>query len=83
VSQSHCFLRSRVLRARATAVAVAMLLASCAVGPDFHHPAAPEVTRYTKETLTPTTSSTDAPTGHAQQFVQGRDISQEWWQVYR
>ena len=58
-------------------------MASCAVGPDFRHPAAPEVTGYTKEPLTPNTSSTDAPTGHAQHFVQGRDIAQEWWRLYR
>jgi NodT family efflux transporter outer membrane factor (OMF) lipoprotein len=83
VSQSHCFLRSKVLRSRASVIAAAMLLASCAVGPDFHNPAAPDVSRYTKEPLTQTTSSSDAPTGHAQHFVQGRDISQEWWRVYR
>jgi NodT family efflux transporter outer membrane factor (OMF) lipoprotein len=60
-----------------------MLLASCAVGPDFLHPAAPEATRYTKEPLGPQTSSTDAPTGQPQRFVQGRDIPQEWWALFK
>ena len=31
----------------ATALAAMMLLTSCAVSPDFLHPAAPEITRYT------------------------------------
>ena len=68
---------------RAGVVAAATLLASCAVGPDFVHPAAPETSRYTKEPLTPGTSSTDAPTGRSQRFVQGRDISQEWWRMFK
>jgi NodT family efflux transporter outer membrane factor (OMF) lipoprotein len=67
----------------AAALAAAILLASCAVGPDFLHPTAPDVTRYTKEQLAPTTSSTDAPTGQAQRFVQGRDIRQEWWTLFK
>ena len=64
---------------RAGVLAAALLLASCAVGPDFLHPAAPDAARYTKEPLTARTSSTDAPTGQSQRFVQGRDIPQEWW----
>jgi len=60
-----------------------MLLTSCAVGPDFVHPAAPETDRYTKEKLAPVTSSTDAPTGHAQRFVEGRDLVQEWWRLFK
>jgi NodT family efflux transporter outer membrane factor (OMF) lipoprotein len=73
----------RWFSARATALAAAMLLASCAVGPDFVHPAAPEVTGYSKEKLAPRTSSTDAPTGQSQRFVQGRDIPQEWWALFK
>jgi NodT family efflux transporter outer membrane factor (OMF) lipoprotein len=73
----------RKLNATAGALATAMLLASCAVGPDFLHPAAPEVGRYTKEPLSPRTSSTDAPTGGPQRFVQGRDIAQEWWRMFK
>jgi NodT family efflux transporter outer membrane factor (OMF) lipoprotein len=68
----------------AAALAAATLLSSCiAVGPDFLHPAAPETDRYTQEPLAPRTSSTDAPTGRAQRFVQGRDIPQEWWRLFR
>jgi NodT family efflux transporter outer membrane factor (OMF) lipoprotein len=64
-------------------VVAAVLLTSCAVGPDFHNPAAPETSRYTKEPLETRTSSTDAPTGQSQRFVQGRDITQEWWRLFR
>jgi NodT family efflux transporter outer membrane factor (OMF) lipoprotein len=68
----------------ATAVlSAALALTSCAVGPDFLHPAAPEGGRYTKEPLATSTSSTDAPTGQPQHFLPGRDIPQEWWRLFR
>src|ERR1700678_4424853 len=67
----------------ATALTAALALTSCAVGPDFLHPAAPEVGRYTKEPLATATSSTDAPTGQPQHFLPGRDIPQEWWRLFR
>ncbi len=65
------------------ALAAVVLLTSCAVGPDFAVPASPPVEGYTKEKLAPATSSTDAPTGQSQRFVQGRDIPQEWWRLFR
>jgi hypothetical protein len=40
------------------------------VGPDFEHPAPPEV-RYSKEPLTPRTSSTDIGDGQSQHFING------------
>ena len=73
----------RSLNAGATALALSMLLASCAVGPDFLHPAAPDVAGYTREPLAPRTSSTDAPGGRSQHFVAGRDIPQEWWALFK
>lgn len=69
---------------RAVAVfAAAMILTGCAVGPDFLHPAPPDVTGYTKEPLPAQTSSVNAPTGQSQHFAQGRDIPQEWWTLFR
>jgi NodT family efflux transporter outer membrane factor (OMF) lipoprotein len=59
-----------------------MLLSGCAVGPDYVHPAAPEITRYTREPVA-TTSSTDTADGARQRFVAGRDIPREWWALYR
>src|SRR6202043_2417089 len=73
----------RWLSAGTTALAAVTLLASCAVGPDFVHPAAPEITRYTREPLASQTSGTDVAAGQRQRFVAGRDIPQEWWAVFK
>ncbi len=54
-----------------------MLLTSCAVGPDFRHPAPPEITRYTREPLT------SQPPGQQPRFVEDRDIPQEWWTLFK
>ena len=59
-----------------------MLVTSCAVGPDFLHPAAPEITRYTREPLTHT-SSTDVASGRRQAFLPGRDIPEQWWALFK
>jgi NodT family efflux transporter outer membrane factor (OMF) lipoprotein len=59
-----------------------MPLTSCAVGPDFVHPAAPEITRYTREPLASQTSSADMPSGQRQVFLKGRDIPQQWWMLF-
>jgi NodT family efflux transporter outer membrane factor (OMF) lipoprotein len=67
----------------ATAFVVALLAAGCAVGPDFHTPATPEVGRYTREPLASRTSSTDIKFGQSQHFVNGRDIPAEWWRLFR
>ncbi len=63
----------RVFAANAAQLAAVMMLASCAVGPDFAPPAAPEITRYTREPL----ASGD------QRLVEGRDIPQEWWKLFK
>ena len=68
--------------ANTTALAAAMLVTSCAVGPDFLHPAAPEITRYTREPMAHT-SSTDVASGQRQTFVPGRDIPEQWWALFR
>ena len=73
----------RWLSAGTTALAAVMLLASCAVGPDFVHPAAPEITRYTREPLAPQTSGADVASGQRQRFIAGRDIPKEWWAVFK
>ena len=60
----------------------AMVVSGCAVGPDFNAPAAPDVSRYTKEPLATRTSSTDIKFGQSQHFVNGRDIPAEWWRLF-
>src|SRR6202035_424013 len=69
--------------AGATALAATPLLTSCAVGPDFLHPAAPEITRYSREPLASRTSGTDVADGQRQHFVDRRDIPHEWWSVFK
>jgi NodT family efflux transporter outer membrane factor (OMF) lipoprotein len=59
------------------------LLAGCAVGPDFTAPKAPDVDRYTPETLAPETGSAPVKEGAAQRFVLDKDIPVGWWKVYR
>jgi NodT family efflux transporter outer membrane factor (OMF) lipoprotein len=84
VSQLH--MPDQAVRRSAAGIAAlvaAMLLTSCAVGPDFVHPAAPEVTRYTREPLAAQTSSTDVADGQRQRLVEGRDIPKEWWAVFK
>ncbi len=67
----------------ATALAAAIPLTSCAVGPDFVHPAAPEITRYTREPLAAQTSAVNVPLGQSQTFLEGRDIPQAWWTLFK
>jgi NodT family efflux transporter outer membrane factor (OMF) lipoprotein len=62
---------------------VTVLASGCAVGPDFVHPAAPEVGRYTRGPMASRTSSADVSNGRAQHFAKGKDIPDEWWQLFR
>ena len=57
-----------------------MLLAGCAVGPDFLAPPAPAVTGYTAGKQPTTIAS--ASDGGAQTFLKGRDIPGEWWRLF-
>jgi NodT family efflux transporter outer membrane factor (OMF) lipoprotein len=64
-------------------ILAAVLVGSCTVGPDFHRPAAPEVTDYT---ATPPRTTAETPTvvaGDAQRFVAGEDIRAEWWTLFQ
>ena len=89
VRQSHpfpfgmCNVAVRRFSTRATALAAAMLLTGCAVGPDFLAPAAPQITRYTREPLAAQTASTEGTSGEMQHFVSGRDIPQQWWALFK
>ncbi len=65
-----------------TVLVTAMAVSGCAVGPDFSAPAAPDVTRYTKEPLETHTSSTEMKFGQSQRLVNGRDIPAEWWRLF-
>jgi len=58
------------------------LLAGCAVGPDFLEPAAPDVTRYTKEPLKAASASAGSGLDQNQRFVQDLDIPGQWWAAF-
>ena len=59
-----------------------LLLAGCAVGPDFNRPAAPAVADYTDHPLDPTATSTNTAGGEAQRFNHGGDIAGDWWALF-
>lgn len=60
----------------------ALVLAGCAVGPDFRAPPAPDVTAYQADPLPAETMATDAPTGDAQRFLEGADVPARWWTTF-
>jgi NodT family efflux transporter outer membrane factor (OMF) lipoprotein len=73
----------RWFRRPAAAAATAMLVAGCAVGPDFHRPEAPTEAGYTPEPLPAETASADVRGGVAQRFELDRDIEGEWWTLFQ
>jgi NodT family efflux transporter outer membrane factor (OMF) lipoprotein len=61
---------------------VCVLLAGCAVGPDFGTPGAPQVGAYTAAPLPQQTAGASGPAGAAQSFVLGADIPAQWWMLF-
>ena len=59
-----------------------LLIAGCAVGPDFKRPAAPAVGDYTAHPLATTATSTNVAGGEAQRFAKGSDIAGDWWTLF-
>jgi len=68
--------------ARMLSSALVCLLAGCAVGPDFHKPAAPDVKDYTVAPLSATAATPGVVGGEAQNFDPGADISADWWTLF-
>jgi NodT family efflux transporter outer membrane factor (OMF) lipoprotein len=64
------------------AILTSLLLASCAVGPDFKKPAAPDVTDYVASPLSTTTATPNVTGGDAQRFVKAADVSGDWWTLF-
>lgn len=67
---------------RVAASAAMAVAAGCALGPDFHRPAAPQVSGYIPEPLSAQTTSADVAGGEAQRLVQGLDIPGQWWTLF-
>jgi NodT family efflux transporter outer membrane factor (OMF) lipoprotein len=71
------------MRATASlAMALAVLFAGCAVGPNFKKPAAPAVSGYMREPISSTTGTTNVIGGESQRFLSGGDIPGEWWALF-
>jgi NodT family efflux transporter outer membrane factor (OMF) lipoprotein len=71
---------SRVKRRSAYVVVSMAMLGGCAVGPNFHRPAAPEADRYTRDPLPAATVMAD---GQAQRFSIGGALPADWWQLFK
>lgn len=65
-----------------TASLSCLLIAACAVGPNFKKPAAPDVTSYTDHPLTTTVTSANVTGGEEQRFASGADIPGDWWTLF-
>ena len=70
-------------RSAAGASLAALLLSSCAVGPNFSSPPAPDVDRYSPEKLASPNAAPGAPRIKPQHFVSGADVSTLWWTAFR
>lgn len=68
--------------ARTAIVVAVLLLAGCAVGPDFREPAAPAVARYTAQPLPAATAAAATADGDAQRFLAGHAVPQRWWTTF-
>jgi NodT family efflux transporter outer membrane factor (OMF) lipoprotein len=64
------------------ALATAVWLAGCAVGPDFAPPAAPDVNGYTPEPLGTAVTGSATSGGNAQRFVKDLDLPGQWWTLF-
>jgi NodT family efflux transporter outer membrane factor (OMF) lipoprotein len=74
-------MRSRLRKALCAATALS--LSGCAVGPDFHRPAAPSIHGYTAQPLPAATPAVDAKEGQPQSFHTGADVAGNWWALFR
>jgi NodT family efflux transporter outer membrane factor (OMF) lipoprotein len=61
------------------ALALAGALGGCAVGPDFRAPTLAADAGYRSEAQPASTVAAGSPTGDAQRFLEGTDVSARWW----
>ena len=67
---------------RSLVLAAVLLQGGCTLGPDFHAPAPPGTSSFTKEPLPTETESAPIAGGEAQRFISGADIPREWWTLF-
>jgi NodT family efflux transporter outer membrane factor (OMF) lipoprotein len=63
--------------------AAAILLAGCAMGPEFRRPAAPAGDRYTAGGQPAETAAAAGEAGTAQRFVNGTELPDRWWESFK
>ena len=66
----------------AVLASTAAALAGCAVGPNFHRPAAPTVSGYTPAPLAATAAAPGQTAGEMQAFAAGADVPARWWTLF-
>ena len=66
----------------ALATGLATLVTGCAVGPNYHAPAAPKTQAYTPDALPSATEATDVKGGEPQRFAFGSDLPGQWWTLF-
>ena len=62
--------------------ALCLILAGCAVGPDFKRPDTQAGDRYTAQALPDHTAASEVAGGGAQTFQAGGDIPGQWWTLF-
>jgi len=75
-------IRSAAWTAAWTALST-LMLASCAVGPDFKRPEPPAIERYTDSTLPDATASSPFAHGDAQRFSASAKLQRQWWNLFK
>src|ERR1700683_3569452 len=63
-------------------LALSLLLAGCAIGPDFHPPDRPPATDYGTGPLAAQTLAADESGGDRQRLMPGADIPAQWWTLF-
>jgi len=67
---------------RRFSIVAAVLLPACAVGPDFHQPAAPVTDRYTEAGQPEATAAAAGEAGAVQHFALGSELAGRWWEAF-
>jgi NodT family efflux transporter outer membrane factor (OMF) lipoprotein len=70
-------------RSTIAGVIAVVSMAGCAVGPNFHSPAPPATTQYTRGQQPQTTVDAPVPGGSPQTFVFDRDIPADWYSLFQ
>jgi NodT family efflux transporter outer membrane factor (OMF) lipoprotein len=67
----------------AVVIGSAALASGCAVGPDYHRPAPPQIATYAPTPLPVASSGSDVHGGEVQQLIAGGDLAFDWWQQFQ